>query len=252
MTLPMPATDAAARPVPRARVALLLTLLAACAGPRAVTPDGPVTLLPDPGADTGWSAATTSGRDRVHATWTGTADGGLELTDAAGHTDQEFNVTWSPAVALADVDLTVRLQAVDGDEDRGGGPVWRLTGPDDYYVARWNPLENNLRAYVVEDGYRRELASATVYVSPRAWHELRVRMVGESITCWLDGHEQLSVRDDDLAGPGAVGLWTKADARTRFTDLVVGPADETPPGVTAQRAPRSSSRARPMASPIRR
>ncbi|MDF1799211.1 MAG: hypothetical protein P1V81_08560 [Planctomycetota bacterium] len=175
-----------------------------------------------------WQAATTNGVDDQDGVWElrrlGDVDV-LELVDVAGHTDQEYNLTWAPGLAPADLDLTVRLQRIDGVEDQGGGPAWRIQGPDDYYVARWNPLEHNYRVYLVEGGYRHELGSATVYAQKDGWHELRVRMVGDAITCWLDGHEQLSVSDATHTEPGHVGLWTKADARTRFTRLVVGPAE---------------------------
>ncbi len=177
----------------------------------------------------GWTPVTTNGLDGRDAGWElrTDADGAvLELTDAADHTDQEYNLIQAPDRAPADVELTVRVQRIDGAEDQGGGPAWRIQGPDDYYVARWNPLEHNYRVYVVEDGYRHELDSATVYVEKDGWHELRVRMVGETITCWLDGHEQLSVSDDTHAGTGHVGLWTKADARTRFARLVVASASD--------------------------
>jgi hypothetical protein len=46
-------------------------------------------------------------------------------------------------------------------------------------------------------------------------------MVGDHIECFLDGQKHLEARDTTFSEPGLVGLWTKADARTEFDDLVV-------------------------------
>jgi hypothetical protein len=37
----------------------------------------------------------------------------------------------------------------------------------------------------------------------------------------IDGKKMLEVNDETLAGPGMVGLWTKADAVTSFDELTV-------------------------------
>ena len=46
-------------------------------------------------------------------------------------------------------------------------------------------------------------------------------MVGDRITCYLDGKKFLEATDDAFKDTGMIGLWTKADAATRFDDLVV-------------------------------
>jgi len=38
----------------------------------------------------------------------------------------------------------------------------RAKDADNYYIARWNPLEENLRVYFVKDGKQTQLASAKV------------------------------------------------------------------------------------------
>jgi hypothetical protein len=35
------------------------------------------------------------------------------------------------------------MKAVAGKEDQGGGLVWRAMDSNNYYVARYNPLEDN-------------------------------------------------------------------------------------------------------------
>ena len=104
-----------------------------------------------------------------------------------------------------------------GDTDQGGGIVWRYQDANNYYVARLNPLEDNFRVYKVTAGKRdKEFQSETVKVKAVEWHTLKVRMVGDHIECYLDGKKYLDVKDATLTKAGKVGLWTKADAQTRF------------------------------------
>ena len=46
-------------------------------------------------------------------------------------------------------------------------------------------------------------------------------MKGEQIECYYDGKKYLDVKDPTLKEAGRVGLWTKADAQSRFDDLTV-------------------------------
>ena len=184
------------------------------------------------GAPRGWRLETTNPRKgRGAATWAVRASADapsapnvLSLTDARGNQGQTFHLAWRDDVALADVDVTVRVQANAGDEDRGGGPAWRIQDASNYYVARWNPLEDNFRVYSVQNGERLQLDSARVRADPDAWHTLRIRQVGPRIEGWFDGERLLEATDTKLPGPGGVGVWTKADAATSFDDLVHGEA----------------------------
>ncbi len=129
-----------------------------------------------------------------------------------------FNLALAPQERFGDIDLTVRLRAVSGEVDRGGGPVWRAKDRDNYYVCRYNPLERNFRVYFVALGRRKQLASADA--KPKdGWNEIRVTMTGDHIRCYLDGKLLLDVRDRTFPLPGMIGLWTKADAVTHFDDV---------------------------------
>ena len=54
-----------------------------------------------------------------------------------------------------------------------------------------------------------------------SWHTLRVTMTGHKITCYLDGKKHLEAEDSTFPDAGRIGLWSKADARSYFDDLVV-------------------------------
>jgi hypothetical protein len=136
----------------------------------------------------------------------------------------EFNVLLlPPQVQARDVDISVELRAVRGEIDQGGGVIWRASANQDYYVARYNPLEDNLRIYRVIAGQRHQIASADVELDHAAWHTLRVTMRGDSIEGYLDDKRYLEIRDDTLKEAGQIGLWTKADAHTQFDDLTLRP-----------------------------
>ncbi len=127
---------------------------------------------------------------------------------------------WSHETRFKDVDVSVRLKAVVGELDQGGGVVWRARDKDNYYIARYNPLESNFRVYKVEKGKRTQFQSAGI-PGDREWHTLRVTMAGGRITCYLDGRKYLETDDRTFPDAGRIGLWTKADARSYFDDLTV-------------------------------
>jgi hypothetical protein len=135
--------------------------------------------------------------------------------------DGTFNLAIVDEPQLCDLELSVKVKAVAGEEDQGGGPIWRCQDGNNYYICRFNPLESNFRVYVVSNGKRRQLESVKVDLNVDRWYDVRVRMVGNRITCYLNGNRLLDVSDDTISHAGRVGLWTKADAITSFDDLYV-------------------------------
>ena len=116
-----------------------------------------------------------------------------------------------------DVEISVAFKAVKGEKDQGGGVMWRYQDANNYYIARYNPLEDNFRLYKVVDGKRNQLATREELKAPAGeWHTLKIRMVGDHIECFLNGKKYLDVKDGAFTTSGLVGLWTKADAQTSF------------------------------------
>ena len=120
----------------------------------------------------------------------------------------------------SNLELGVKFKAVSGREDQGGGPVWRYQDPDNYYIARANPLENNFRVYKVVNGRRKQLDSVKIKVTPGEWHTIRIINKGDRIQCYYDAKLFLEVSDNTFK-KGKIGLWTKADAITYFDNLEV-------------------------------
>src|SRR2546423_104746 len=107
--------------------------------------------------------------------------------------------------------VEVRFKPLTGREDRAGGLVWRWKDGDNYYVARANALENNVSLYYTQNGKRNTIAYADAPVTAGRWHVLRVEFSGERIAVTLDGKLHIQRSDAHIGGPGAVGVWTKAD-----------------------------------------
>ncbi len=142
------------------------------------------------------------------------------LYQKARNDDATFNVALVEGTKCKDIDLSVKLKAIAGEVDRGGGLLWRAKDSKNYYLARYNPLEDNFRVYKVQDGTRTQFKSVKLPGDDK-WHTLRVTMVATKIACYLDGQKHLEVEDGTFPGPGMVGLWSKADAQTYFDDLTV-------------------------------
>jgi hypothetical protein len=118
--------------------------------------------------------------------------------------------------------VEVKFRSLSGKEDQAGGVVWRWKDGDNYYVARANALEDNVSLYYTQGGRRITIKYVDAPVPPKVWHRLRVEFSGERISVALDGKTYIDLKDARIKGPGAVGLWTKADSVTDFDDFSFG------------------------------
>jgi len=128
------------------------------------------------------------------------------------------------SASLTDGYVEAKFRPISGKEDQAGGVVWRWKDGNNYYVARANALENNVSLYYTEAGARKTIKYVDAPVPHNMWHTLRVVFSGNRIAVALDGKTYIDVEDNHIAGPGAVGLWTKADSHTSFDDFAYGAA----------------------------
>lgn len=174
----------------------------------------------------GFVAAETNGRGTPGA-WrvekTAQAPEGEKVVTLFAPTNagERFNLLLSNDVHPADLVLGVQIKANAGQEDQGGGLVFRAQDAQNYYVARWNPLEHGIVVFRTENGERAELASSTFDADSKLWHTLEVRMKGGRGEVRFDGGEPLGFFDTAFRNAGKVGLWTKADAASSFDRLSV-------------------------------
>jgi hypothetical protein len=125
--------------------------------------------------------------------------------------------------SLADGVVEVKFKPLSGREDQAGGLVWRWKDGNTYYVARANALENNVSLYYTERGRRITIKYVDAPVPGNVWHTLRAEFKGTRIRILLDGKAYIELDDNHIAGPGAVGVWTKADSVTVFDDFSYQP-----------------------------
>ncbi|MCP4711520.1 MAG: hypothetical protein GY869_23115 [Planctomycetes bacterium] len=166
-----------------------------------------------------WKPAETNGRG-TPGQWE-MIDGAMVLSETE-NSGQTYNLLMKDGKMTAEVDISIKVQAREGVEDQGGGPIWRAVDADNYYICRWNPLEDNFRVYYVKEGKRTQITSADIVVDPKEWHTIRIIHKGNKITAVLDRDVVvLEIEDDTFSEGGKIGLWTKADAVTAFDDFMV-------------------------------
>lgn len=175
----------------------------------------------------GWKIEGTNQRGPL-ATWKviedTTAPSGskvLALTSTNHDFGGTFNICWTKDIKFLNGKIKVMFKANTGEEDEGGGVIWRAQDKGNYYIARYNPLENNFRIYFIKNEARKILASARIKLLKGKWQEMEIVQNGKHITGYLNGKKLLEVDDNTFTKPGGVGLWTKADAVTSFDDFEV-------------------------------
>ncbi len=186
--------------------------------------------LPEGALPEGWKVEAT-GQDTPTAKWQVAKDatapvapGVLELA-ATNHTERGvFNLCWTGDVTFSEGEIAVFLKANSGRIDQGGGPIWRVQDRNNYYIARYNPLEKNVSIYYTKNGRRVMLGYTGVLELPDGWHLLKISHRGQRIRAYIDGDMKLMVNAGDyISEQGGVGLWTKADAATAFDSFTVVP-----------------------------
>lgn len=176
-----------------------------------------------------WKADATHPAGPARARWSvQPGEGGAvvaRMTDPGDIDSASFNLLWSAARSFRDGALTLRMRADQGRIDQGGGLMWRVQDADNYYVCRFNPLEQDFRVYRVKDGVRTQIqAVGGLPFRSGDWFTLRVEHAGEEITCTLNGAVVLRARDATFPEAGGIGIWSKADSQCSVAGLYVGAA----------------------------
>lgn len=161
----------------------------------------------------GWAAET--------GTWTTALENSNCSLKTSENDGSEFNIAVLKSIKFMNAEIEARVKALQGEEDQGGGLVWRYVNSKNYYIARLNPLENNIRLYKVVNGKRKQLQTEDTSVNTAEWFTLKVKAQGNRIECYLNDKMILSGIDVTFPNPGLVGFWSKADAVSLFDDLKI-------------------------------
>ncbi len=172
----------------------------------------------------GFTVALTGGGEP--AVWTVQEDstapsGGKVLAQTTKDTtDYRFPICVYDGVSAKDVEASVQFKSVSGGKDQAGGVIVRYRDKDNYYVARANALEDNVRFYKVVNGRRSEITGIHTKVAPNLWHKLALSAKGTHFIVSLDD-KWFEADDGRFQEAGKVGLWTKADSVTYFDNLKI-------------------------------
>ena len=132
--------------------------------------------------------------------------------------EHAYKVTLIKGTVASDLSLQVSFLPIQGNADMGGGLIWRAADDRNYYLARANPLEQNIRVYRVVKGVRHLLQNFDQTITVKQWHTLRVTHQDCRVNIFYDDKQVLDLCDKTFHA-GKIGLWTKSDAVTYFDDL---------------------------------
>ena len=142
------------------------------------------------------------------------------VQESSDDTSYRFPMCIYDKFVARDVAVEVNYKAVSGKVDQAGGIVLRYT-PENYYIARANVLEDNVDLFKTVRGKRSKVEEVTVKVAPGQWHTLRFEAKGPHLTITFDGKVVIEIADSTFTHPGQVGLWTKADSVSAFSNLKI-------------------------------
>ena len=134
--------------------------------------------------------------------------------------EHAYKTVFITGTQSSDIEFQVSFLPIEGKADMGGGLIWRATDDRNYYLARANPLEQNIRIYRVVKGVRHMLKNFDYIISIQQWHTLRIHTKGCHVQVFFDGKQVFDLCDRTFT-TGRVGLWTKSDAVTYFDDLTL-------------------------------
>jgi hypothetical protein len=132
--------------------------------------------------------------------------------------EHAYKVVLSKDVIASNLNLEVSFLPIQGNADMGGGLIWRAADDRNYYLARANPLEQNIRVYRVVNGIRHLLQNFDQTINLKQWHTLRVTHRDCRMNIFYDDKQVFDLCDKTFHD-GMIGLWTKSDAVTYFDDL---------------------------------
>ena len=205
-------------------MALCALLLAACEPAATPSRADTVTFTASKGLDDFEFAVTGGGQP---GEWSIVRDDATQALAQTGtdSTDDRFPLAIYRPFSGRNVYVSIRFMAVSGNIDQAGGVVVRFTSAGNYYVARANALENNVRFYRVLGGKRQMIAGVDAHVSSGAWHTLGIAARDDRFIILFNGRELFGATDAKVPGPGRVGMWTKADSVTWFESIKIKSLD---------------------------
>jgi hypothetical protein len=142
------------------------------------------------------------------------------VQESSDDTSYRFPLCICEQTIARDVAVEVGFKAIAGQVDQAGGVVLRYS-PENYYIARANALEDNIDLFKTVRGKRSKIEEAPVKVTAGQWHTLRFEARGPHLRVSFDGKVVIDATDRTFSRAGKVGLWTKADSVSAFSNLKI-------------------------------
>ncbi len=124
-----------------------------------------------------------------------------------------------------DGEISIRFRLLAGQLDQCAGILFNLKPNGDYLTVRFNGKEDNLVLWTFKSGKRSFVKKGTeeVHLKMGEWHRMKIAVAGTQLRGYLDDKLLLEYT---LAEPvsGKVGVWSKTDSVSQFTDYDVRPA----------------------------
>ena len=119
--------------------------------------------------------------------------------------EHAYKIVLIQGTTATNLELQVSFLPISGKADMGGGLIWRATDDRNYYLARANPLEQNIRVYRVVKGVRHLIQNFNQTIVMKQWHTLQVINRGCRIQVFYDEKQVFDVCDKTFS-TGGIGL----------------------------------------------
>jgi len=120
---------------------------------------------------------------------------------------------------MSDGEVRVQIQTLSGRIDAAAGLAFGIQNIGNYFVWRFNALEQNAILFQFVNDKRIKLAEVSCPAQLGDWLELRITVHGNRVTANVSDFARI-----DYTSPhsveGYLGLWTKADSKSLFTRLI--------------------------------
>jgi hypothetical protein len=149
--------------------------------------------------------------DLSQGRWTvvddGTAAAGLAVEESGTKTSEDqFPLAIYKPASLKNTEISLRLNAIGGKSDRGGGVAVRLSSPQDYYLVQLDALRDRVIFSLVSNGASEEIVAVDADIASHSWHTLIVRAKDKEFVVSLDRIWVFTGFDKTLSHAGRIAL----------------------------------------------
>lgn len=151
--------------------------------------------------------------------------------------DEHFPMLVYEDEIFGDFTATLKIKMVDGKMEQMAGLAFRIQDEKNYYMVRASALGDTFRFYKYVNGIRSQPIGTKAVITSNEWHDLKVECRGNKIRCSLDDKVIIPELTDLSYSKGMIGLWTKSDSVSYFSDIKI---DFTPREMQAEIAVRNA------------